>query len=121
MNLPQKAIITGNFLTLDGGSYGVYIIDENNDKHTITLTQRCFRTKEKDDELESGRLYFNKKKIDVRSHEEVAIISLLKNAEYSDSEYKDEIKKGVHQLINDISSDAYVAYINKKWWQFWQK
>jgi len=72
-------ILDGAFAN-DGGSISLLISDPAGQRHNLLLTQHKLPPSGFPGERKSGRLYFNRSIIKIRSKEELAIISALKKA-----------------------------------------
>ena len=80
LNVPlEVSVLSGAFAT-DGGSISLLLSDRNGQEHNVLLSQHILPYRGTPGEREPGRLYFNGSLVDIRSEDELAIISILKNA-----------------------------------------
>ena len=80
LNVPlEVSVLNGAFAT-DGGSISLLLSDRNGREHNVLLTQHLLPSYGTPGEREPGRLYFNGTLVGIRSEDELAILSALKNA-----------------------------------------
>ena len=80
MKIPSTLTILNGAFATDGGSISLLLSDPHGQKHNVLLTQHLLPPSGLPGERISGRLYFNGSLVEVRSKDELSIISALKKA-----------------------------------------
>ena len=105
-------ILNGAFAT-DGGSISILILDYKGHKHSVLLSQHLLPPSGHTNERKPGRLYFDGTIVDIRSEEESAIVSALKQAEFESSASTDKNKTKDDDQPGMIVGDDIKAYYSK--------
>lgn len=80
MNIPSTITILSGAFATDGGSISLLLSDPLGHKHDVLLSQHTIPPSGFSGERLSGRLYFNGSLVEIRSKDELTIISALKKA-----------------------------------------
>lgn len=80
MNIPSTITILNGAFASDGGSISLLLSDPLGDKHNVLLSQHLLPPGGFPGERLSGRLFFDGSLIEIRSVDELTIISALKKA-----------------------------------------
>ncbi len=80
MEIPAVITVLEGAFATDGGSISLLLEDGEGQRHNVLLTQHLLPVIESPGARRSGRLYFNGTIVEVRSEDELAIISSLKIA-----------------------------------------
>ena len=80
MKIPSAGTVLNGAFATDGGSISLLLEDSQGRKHSLLLSQHSIPPTGYPGEKKTGRLYFNNSLVPVRSAEEAAILSLLRNA-----------------------------------------
>ena len=80
MNIPSTITILNGAFATDGGSISLRLSDPHGSKHNVLLSQHLLPYSGFPGERIPGRLFFNGSLVEIRSKDELAIISALKKA-----------------------------------------
>ena len=80
MSIPSTVIILSGAFATDGGSISLLLSDPHGHKHNVLLSQHLLPPSGFPGERIPGRLYFNGSLVEIRSQDELTIISALKKA-----------------------------------------
>ena len=105
-------ILDGAFAT-DGGSISILTQDDEGHKHSVLLSQHLLPPSGFANEHKPGRLYFDGTIVVIRSEEESAIVSALKQAEFESSTSTDKSKTKEDNQLGMIVGDDINAYYSK--------
>lgn len=105
-------ILDGAFAT-DGGSISILILDDKGHKHSVLLSQHLLPPSGHAYERKPGRLYFDGTIVDIRSEEESAIVSALRQAEFESSASTDKNRTKKDDQPCMIVGDDIKAYYSK--------
>ncbi|HEY8938162.1 MAG TPA: hypothetical protein VIM65_23230 [Cyclobacteriaceae bacterium] len=109
INATGQAEIIDLYGWMDGGTVTVRLATTDHSVVEIEFTQKAnLQVTERNPN--PGRLLLNKKVVDIRSDLEIEIITLLKNAIYSDDPSHDNkhFRESLNEAINFVSTDAYI-------------